>query len=121
MINRNVRSQPHDRLERTRPGRDVDLVADSAARKRKLEQRPVRHERPSRLESREPAPRIEGGTRVHEYAHQAGRSTQAGEIREGIRTCRRRQPESAVEQAIPNLGRDEMVRLSYELEVVDLF
>src|SRR5207247_11186656 len=79
----------------------------------------VRHECPALLQYSDPAPLSGGGTRVHEHADQAGWPTQTGEIRESIGASGRRQAESAVEEAVPNLGRDEMVGVSHDLEVVD--
>src|SRR5439155_4415072 len=119
VIDRDARSETNASGEPPARGHP-DLSSDLAPAQGELEQRSIRHERPSRLETRHPAPTVERRTGSHEDAHQPRRTSQGGEVRKGVRARSRRYPEAAVQQPVPDSGRDEVVRISHHFHVIDL-
>src|SRR6266566_846646 len=120
VIDGDARAQPHARRERPAAARQPDLVADLAAVERELEQWRVAHERATRLEPREKGPAIEPRAGLHEHPHQAGGPAQRSKVGEGIGSGPGGQPKAAVQQAVPDLRRDETIGVPHHLDVVDL-
>ena len=87
---------------------------------REGEQRAVRGERPARLERREPGAVVELRARAHEHAVHPDRAAQRGEVRHRVGPGAGREAEAAVEQPVPDLGRDAVIAEPHDLDVVHL-
>src|SRR5438034_11662109 len=94
------------------------FISDLMPAERELEQRRIGDECAAGFESREPAGVIERSSRLHKDSLQPWWPAQARKIRERIGPCPRRQAESTIQQAIPDLRRDEMVRVSHDFDVI---
>ena len=63
---------------------------------------------------------IERWAGMDEGPHQPRWPAQTREVRERVRPARGGDPESTVQQPVPDLGSDEMVRVAHHLDVIDL-
>src|SRR5881394_3912050 len=117
MIDWHVGSHANDRLERMGPRLNPDFIADAMPGHCELEQRRIADECPARLQPCEPPAVIEPWAGVDEGPHQPRWPAQTREVRKRVGPRSGRDPESTVQQPVPDLGSDEMVRVAHHLDV----